>query len=92
MYRNMREILNTHPIVLDCLWEATLRSNVEPYWEPVRGGTDGSRLTAMGLPTPNIYTGGQNFHSRTEWLSVDFLNKTVETVVNLAQVWVEKSI
>ncbi|MGB9772035.1 MAG: peptidase T [Candidatus Kapaibacteriota bacterium] len=88
-YRNMLDHLEKVPIVLDNLWEAALRSGVQPYWKPIRGGTDGSRLTEMGVPTPNIYTGGNNFHSKTEWLSVDFLNKTVETLVNLVQVWVE---
>jgi tripeptide aminopeptidase len=86
----MLDGLEKHPIVLDNLWEAAIRSGVEPYWKPIRGGTDGARLTEMGLPTPNIYTGGNNFHSKTEWLSVDFLNKTVETLVNLVQIWVEK--
>jgi tripeptide aminopeptidase len=87
----MREELDKHPMVLEAMWEAAFRSGVEPYWNPIRGGTDGSRLTANGLPTPNIYTGGQNFHSRTEWLSVDSMNKTVDTIVNLANIWVEKS-
>ena len=91
MYRNMKDKLNECPIVLECLWEAAERSGVKPYWEPIRGGTDGSRLTEMGLPTPNIYTGGQNYHSRNEWLSVDFMAKSVETIINLAQIWVEKS-
>jgi tripeptide aminopeptidase len=91
MYRNMREVLEKDPVVLETLWEAATRSGVEPYWAPIRGGTDGSKLSSMGLPTPNIYNGGQNFHSRNEWLSVNFLNKTVETIVNLVQVWVEKS-
>lgn len=90
-YRNMLDHLEKYPEVLENLWEAAKRSGVEPYWKPIRGGTDGARLTEMGVPTPNIYTGGNNFHSRTEWLSVDFLNKTVETLVNLVQVWVEKS-
>lgn len=90
-YRNMLDHLEKVPEVLENLWEAAVRSGVEPYWKPIRGGTDGSRLTEMGVPTPNIYTGGNNFHSKTEWLSVDFLNKTVETLVNLVQVWVEKS-
>lgn len=90
-YRNMLDHLEKVPEVLNNLWEAAVRSGVEPYWKPIRGGTDGSRLTEMGVPTPNIYTGGNNFHSKTEWLSVDFLNKTVETLVNLVQVWVEKS-
>ena len=91
-YRNMRDKLIEQPEVLDNLWEAALRSGITPFWNPIRGGTDGSRLTEMGLPTPNIYTGGQNFHSKTEWLSIDFLNKTVETIINLVQVWVEKSV
>ncbi|MFN3306699.1 MAG: peptidase T [Candidatus Kapaibacteriota bacterium] len=90
-YRNMHDHLMKTPEVLDNLWEAALRSGVEPYWKPIRGGTDGSRLTEMGIPTPNIYTGGNNFHSKTEWLSVDFLNKSIETLVNLVQIWVEKS-
>jgi tripeptide aminopeptidase len=90
-YRNMREGVEKDPRVTDCLWEATKRSGFEPKWVPIRGGTDGSRLTTMGLPTPNIFTGGQNYHSRTEWASVYGMEKSVETVVNLVQVWVEKS-
>jgi tripeptide aminopeptidase len=90
-YRNMHDHLEKFPEVLDNLWQAALRSGVEPYWKPIRGGTDGSRLTEMGVPTPNIFTGGNNFHSKTEWLSVDFMNKTVETLVNLVQIWVENS-
>ncbi|MGK5085581.1 peptidase T [Bdellovibrionota bacterium FG-1] len=90
-YRNMREKLDQYPEVLDCLWKASERAGVEPFWHPIRGGTDGSGLTAKGLPTPNIYTGGQNFHSRTEWLSVQGLEQSVKTLLELAQVWVEKS-
>ncbi len=90
-YRNMYDTLMQHPEVLDNLWEAAIRSGVQPYWKPIRGGTDGSRLTEMGLPTPNIYNGGQNFHSKTEWLSVDALAKTVETLKNLVQIFVEKA-
>lgn len=90
-YRNMLDGLEKTPEVLETLWEAAKRSGVEPYWKPIRGGTDGSRLTEMGLPTPNIYTGGQNFHSKTEWLSVNFLQKTIETLIHLVQIWVEKS-
>ncbi|MFP4527268.1 MAG: peptidase T [Candidatus Kapaibacterium sp.] len=91
MYRNMIEYLEDAPEVLDNLWEAAKRAGVEPYWKPIRGGTDGSRLSEMGLPTPNIYAGGQNFHSKTEWLSVNAMQQAVETVVHLAQIWVEKS-
>jgi len=89
-YRNMLEVLEKHPIVLDTLWEAAKRAGVEPFWNPIRGGTDGSRLSEMGLPTPNIYNGGQNFHSRTEWLSVNALEITVDTLLQLVQIWVEK--
>lgn len=92
MYRNMREVVEQKPECLENLWEASVRSGVEPFWAPIRGGTDGSRLSAMGLPTPNIYTGGQNFHSPAEWLSVNALEKAVETIVNLPQIWVEKSV
>lgn len=88
-YRNMRDKLDENPIVLEKLWEASKRAGAEPFWSPIRGGTDGSRLTEMGLPTPNVYTGGQNFHSKTEWLSVNALNKTVDTIVELAKVWAE---
>lgn len=91
MYRNMREKLDENPLVLECLWEAAAKSGAAPYWKPIRGGTDGSRLTEMGLPTPNIYAGGQNFHSRTEWMSVNGLNLAVETIKNLVGIWVEKS-
>ncbi|MBM4161689.1 MAG: peptidase T [Ignavibacteria bacterium] len=90
-YRNMREGLEKDPRVLECLWEGTRRAGFEPKWVPIRGGTDGSKLTAMGLPTPNIFTGGQNFHGKTEWLSLWGMEKSIETIVNLAQVWVEKS-
>ncbi len=90
-YRNMREGVEKDPRVLECMWEATKRAGLEPEWVPIRGGTDGSRLTAMGLPCPNIFTGGQNYHGKTEWASVWGMEIAVETVVNLASVWVEKS-
>jgi len=91
-YRNMHDNLVANPSGCDYLEEAARRSGIEPKWSPIRGGTDGSRLTEMGLPTPNIYTGGQNFHSRTEWVSINALEKTVETLVNLVQIWAEKSV
>jgi tripeptide aminopeptidase len=90
-YRNMRDGLVKDPRVLDCLWEATKRAGMEPAWVPIRGGTDGSRLTEKGLPTPNIFTGGQNYHGPTEWLSVWGMEKSVETVVQLVQMWVQKA-
>ena len=87
----MREGLEKDPRVLDCLWEATKRAGLEPKWVPIRGGTDGSRLTEAGLPTPNIFTGGKNFHGKTEWVSLWGMETAVQTVIHLAQVWVEKS-
>lgn len=90
-YRNMKDYMGKDTRVLDCMWEATKRAGLNPTWVPIRGGTDGSRLTEKGLPTPNLFTGGQNYHGPTEWLSVDGMNKSVETVVHLAQIWVEKS-
>ncbi len=90
-YRNMREGLEKDPRVLDCLWEATKRAGLEPKWVPIRGGTDGSRLTEAGLPTPNIFTGGKNYHGKTEWVSLWGMESSVQTVIHLAQVWVEKS-
>lgn len=86
-YRNMYDVLMENPKGLDLLYKAAEKAGTNPVWEPIRGGTDGSRLTEMGLPTPNIYTGGQNFHSNKEWLSVDFLEKTIETMINLVELW-----
>ena len=90
-YRNMREGVEKDPRVIDHLFEATKRAGLAPEWKPIRGGTDGSRLTADGLPTPNIFTGGANYHSRTEWVNVWGMEKAVETVVHLAQTWVERT-
>jgi len=90
-YRNMRDELEKDTRVIDYLYEATKRSGVQPLWTPIRGGTDGSRLSADGLPTPNIFTGGANYHSCTEWVNVWGMEKAVETVLNLVQIWVEKS-
>lgn len=90
-YRNMKDYMGSSSPGLDCMWEATKRAGLEPVWVPIRGGTDGSRLTEKGLPTPNIFTGGQNYHGTTEWLSVWGMNKAVDTVVHIARLWVEKS-
>ena len=90
-YRNMRQGLEKDPRALDCLWEATKRAGLEPKWVPIRGGTDGSRLTEAGLPTPNIFTGGKNYHGKTEWVSLWGMESSVQTVIHLARVWVEKS-
>jgi tripeptide aminopeptidase len=90
-YRNMREALEKDTRVIDYLEEATRRSGLEPEWAPIRGGTDGSRLTENGLPTPNIFTGGSNYHSRTEWVNVWGMEKAVDTMLNLVQIWVERT-
>lgn len=84
-YRNMLDELKRHPEVTGRLFTAAKKAGLNPEWKPIRGGTDGSRLTAMGLPTPNIFTGGSNAHSRTEWLSIDALAKAVETIVFVAR-------
>jgi tripeptide aminopeptidase len=91
-YRNMRYWLDNEPRVTEYAVEAIRRAGLEPNLKPIRGGTDGARLTERGLPTPNIFTGGENFHSRQEWLSVTGLNKSVETILHLLNVWVEKSV
>jgi tripeptide aminopeptidase len=88
-YRNMRDRLARQPEVVDTLEEATRRAGVKPRWVPIRGGTDGSRLTAMGLPTPNVFAGGKNFHGPTEWLAVEGLEKAVLVARHLLEAWVE---
>jgi tripeptide aminopeptidase len=90
-YRNMREVLDEHPAVVEHAREAIRRAGLEPVEKPIRGGTDGSKLSFMGLPTPNLFTGEQNFHSRLEWVSTYDMQKAVEVIVHLAQVWEERS-
>jgi tripeptide aminopeptidase len=89
-YRNMRERLDLVPQVVEAALEAARRVGLEPKLEAIRGGTDGSRLTAMGLPTPNIYTGGNEYHSVREWISVEDLAISAATVVELLRVWAER--
>jgi tripeptide aminopeptidase len=90
-YRNMREILEGYPEVVECAREAIRRTGLTPIERPIRGGTDGSRLSFMGLPTPNLFAGEHNFHSRLEWVSAQDMEKAVETIVHLCRVWVERS-
>jgi len=89
VYRNMKYILDDHPQVVDYALEAIGRTGLEPRRHSIRGGTDGARLSAMGIPTPNIFTGGHNFHSRLEWISIQDMEKAVETIVHLAAIWEE---
>ncbi len=90
-YRNMKEVLDQHPQVVEHALEAIRRTGVKPVLSSIRGGTDGSRLSFMGLPCPNIYAGEHAFHSKQEWVSVQDMQKAVETIVHLAAIWEEKS-
>lgn len=89
-YRNMRDLISKVPFTVEYAEEAIRRVDLKPFSEPVRGGTDGSRLTAMGLPTPNLFTGGHNYHSRREWADVHFMVKAVQMIVELSKVWAER--
>ena len=91
-YKNMKVKLDEHPEVIEYALEAVRRAGLEPEMQIIRGGTDGARLCFMGLPTPNIFTGGQNFHSKREWVSVQAMEKAASTVVHLVQIWAEKSL
>jgi tripeptide aminopeptidase len=86
-YRNMREVLDRHPEVVARAREAIRRAGLTPIEKPIRGGTDGSRLSFMGLPTPNLFAGEHNFHSRLEWTSRHDLEAAVRVVIELARVW-----
>lgn len=90
-YRNMKEVLDRHPEVADYAREAIRRAGLEVRETAIRGGTDGSQLSFMGLPTPNIFAGEQNFHSTLEWVSVQDMEKAVEVIVHLCRVWEEKA-
>jgi tripeptide aminopeptidase len=83
-YRNMREVIERHPAIVERARRAMRAAGVEPIERPIRGGTDGSRLSFMGLPTPNLFAGEHNFHSRLEWVSVQDMEKAVAVIVNLA--------
>jgi tripeptide aminopeptidase len=90
-YRNMREVLEKHPQVVEVAREAIRRAGLEVRESSVRGGTDGARLCFMGLPTPNIFNGQNNFHSKLEWVSVQDMEKAVETVVHVCSIWEERA-
>ena len=90
-YRNMKEVLDNYPQVVENAREAVRRSGLELREAAIRGGTDGSRLSFMGLPTPNVFAGEHTFHSRLEWISVQDMQKAVEVIVNLARVWEERA-
>ncbi len=90
-YKNMKEVLKNYPELLENAFEATRRAGLKPRMEPIRGGTDGARLTFRGLPTPNLFTGGNNFHGKLEFNSRRGLEKTTETLINLVQLFAEKA-
>lgn len=90
-YRNMKIVLDQHPEVVDHLVEATKRVGLTPKLSSIRGGTDGSRLSFMGLPCPNIFTGGHAYHSPLEWVSVKDMETSVRTIVELVKVWEERA-
>jgi tripeptide aminopeptidase len=90
-YRNMKEVLVDHPQVVKHARDAILRAGLELREEPIRGGTDGARLCFMGLPTPNIFAGEHNFHSRYEWISTYDMHKAVEVIIELCKIWEERA-
>ena len=90
-YKNMKEVLKDYPALTDNALEAARRAGLNPSTKAIRGGTDGSNLTFKGLPTPDIFTGGQNFHGKLEFNSRRGLEKTTETLINLVQIFAEKA-
>jgi tripeptide aminopeptidase len=90
-YRNMGEVIERHPEVIEAAEEAIRRIGVEPVHSIIRGGTDGARLSHRGLPTPNLFTGGSEYHSRREWASVQDMAAAAAMIVELARVWAERS-
>lgn len=90
-YRNMKQVLDKNPKIVNYALEAIKRAGVEPVLSSIRGGTDGSRFSYMGLPCPNIFAGEHAFHSKHEWVSVQDMEKAVSTIVNLCMIWEEKN-
>lgn len=90
-YRNMKEVLDLHPAIVENAVEAIRRAGMKPVRGSIRGGTDGSRLSFMGLPCPNLFAGGHAFHSPLEWVSRQDMEKAVRTIVELAQIWEERA-
>ncbi len=87
----MKQVLDQHPSIVANAVEAYERCGLTVVKEPIRGGTDGSRLSYMGLPCPNLFAGEQAIHSKHEFISIQDMNKAVETIVHLVKVWEEKS-
>jgi tripeptide aminopeptidase len=90
-YRNMKDVLDQYPELVDNAVLAMKRAGLQPECRSIRGGTDGSRLSFMGLPCPNIFAGEHAFHSRLEWVSLQDMEKATEVIINLCKVWEEKA-
>jgi tripeptide aminopeptidase len=90
-YRNMKQVIDAHPEIIDNAMEAIRRAGLKPVKTSIRGGTDGSRLSFMGLPCPNIFAGEHAFHSRLEWVSRQDMEKAMQTIVHLAMIWEERA-
>jgi tripeptide aminopeptidase len=88
-YLNMRGAFEKDPLIIGLAEKAVASLGMEPLFTPIRGGTDGARLSEMGIPTPNIFTGGHNFHSLGEWASLETMTLAAETVLSLAALWAE---
>ena len=87
----MRGVLDRHPEIVEVAEEAIRRAGVEPMHTIIRGGTDGARLTEKGLPTPNLFTGGQHYHSLREWASLQDMTAAAATCIELVKLWGERS-
>ena len=90
-YTNMKRVLDDHPELIAAAEEAIRRAGLEPHRTLIRGGTDGSRLTELGLPTPNLFDGGHEYHSEREWICVQDMGAACATIVHLAQIWAEQA-
>lgn len=90
-YRNMKRILDQHPEIMEIGMEAIRRTGLSPIRRRIRGGTDGSRLSFLGLPCPNIFAGGHAFHGKQEWVSIQDMQKTVKTILHIATLWEERA-
>ena len=88
-YYNMRKMVEPHPQLIEKARRAMIEAGVKPQVKPIRGGTDGSRLSFMGLPCPNLFTGGMNFHGRYEYASLTTMNRAMNTIINLVRIWAE---
>jgi tripeptide aminopeptidase len=90
-YRNMKNVLEKYPEIEENALEALIRLDINPIQHPIRGGTDGSRLSFMGLPTPNLFAGGHNFHAITEYVAIQDMEMATRTIIELCQIWEERS-